>query len=227
MITTYREIIYIILDELKIASDDSTYTEDHILFLIDKYRAFLLKQRYSDIKKQIPDSNYQQICLDLEVVTTLSDACELGEYLKSTSKIPFLMTIGINKVTPIDIFKGEITLVSRERFKYVGYNKYLQNIIYATITPDHYLYIKSQNIQFKNLEKVKLVGIFSSAIEASKLSCDPPSENCNRLDIECPIESALIPPLVELIVKELSGAIYRPKDIVNNAADNFNTLSTK
>jgi hypothetical protein len=46
------------LDELHLTSDDSLFNEDHILFLINKYRAFLLKQRYSDIKKQIPESNY-------------------------------------------------------------------------------------------------------------------------------------------------------------------------
>ena len=31
---TYREIVYIILDNLKLASDDSYITEEHILFLI-------------------------------------------------------------------------------------------------------------------------------------------------------------------------------------------------
>jgi len=62
---TYKEIIYMCLDELHLTSDDSLFNEDHILFLINKYRAFLLKQRYSDIKRQIPESNYQTICLDL------------------------------------------------------------------------------------------------------------------------------------------------------------------
>jgi hypothetical protein len=41
--TTYRELVYMVLDELKAKSDDFYYTEDHIIFLLDKYRAFLLK----------------------------------------------------------------------------------------------------------------------------------------------------------------------------------------
>nr|DAU83961.1 MAG TPA: Structural protein [Crassvirales sp.] len=49
--STYREIVFMIMDELKLSSDDSYFTEDHIIFLASKYRAFLLKQRYSDIKK--------------------------------------------------------------------------------------------------------------------------------------------------------------------------------
>ena len=35
--TTYKSLIYLVLDELKLFSDDASYTEDHILYLIDKY----------------------------------------------------------------------------------------------------------------------------------------------------------------------------------------------
>jgi len=41
--STFKEIVYLALEELKLTSDDSYYTEDHILFLLNKYRAFLLK----------------------------------------------------------------------------------------------------------------------------------------------------------------------------------------
>ena len=50
---TWREIVYMCIDELKLLSDDSYYTEDHLIFLISKFRTFILKQRYSDIKKFI------------------------------------------------------------------------------------------------------------------------------------------------------------------------------
>ena len=70
--STYRELVYMVLDELKGISDDFTYTEDHIIFLLNKYRAFILKQRYSDVKKFIPESNYQTICLDLIQVPAIS-----------------------------------------------------------------------------------------------------------------------------------------------------------
>ena len=41
----YSELVYMVLDELKGMSDDFSFTEDHIVFLLDKYRAFILKQR--------------------------------------------------------------------------------------------------------------------------------------------------------------------------------------
>lgn len=79
--STYKEIVYSVLDEIKSISDDSLFTEDHVIFLAEKYRTFLLKQRYSDIKKQIPESNYQTICLDL--IEVPGESCEGGSYLRS------------------------------------------------------------------------------------------------------------------------------------------------
>lgn len=222
---TYREAIYMVLDEIKSTSDDSLYTEDHIMFLLKNYRAFLLKQRYSDIKKPIPESNYQTICLDLIEVPAISgEPCEGGTYLRSKVKIPFLMKIGTPRVYPVDYYQGEITLVSRDRMRYVGYNKYLQNIIYASIGPDNYLYFKSSNPQYLYLEKVKMTGIFEDLQLASELQCEDDKE-CDILDRTFPIEEALVSPMIELAVKELLGANYRPEDSENNAADDLSNLA--
>ena len=34
--STYRQLTYMVLDELKIVSDDSHFQEEHVLFLLDK-----------------------------------------------------------------------------------------------------------------------------------------------------------------------------------------------
>lgn len=62
---TYAEVVYMILDELKLSSDDSYFNEYHVLMLADKYRAMILKQRYKDIKKTVPYSNYQEVMFTL------------------------------------------------------------------------------------------------------------------------------------------------------------------
>ena len=181
--STYRELVYLCLDEIKLYSDDAVFTEDHVIFLLNKYRAFLLKQRYSDIKKQIPESNYQNVCLDLIQVPAISgEPCEGGVYLRSKEKIPFLMKIGNPTLYPLDYYQGDITLVSRDRMKYVGYNKYLKNIIYASIGPDNYLYLKSFNPQYLYLEKVKMTGIFEDPNITSQLQCDKSDSSCSVLD---------------------------------------------
>ena len=218
------------LDELTLYSDDALYTEEHIMFLLGKYRTFLIKQRYSDVKKQIPESNYQTICLDLIEVPAISgEPCEGGFYLRSKEKIPFLMKIGNPRVYPIDYYQGEITYVSRDRMRYVGYNKYLQNIIYASLGPDNYLYFKSFNPQFLYLEKVRMTGIFEDTLAASELQCPDESGNtvCDVLDREFPIENALIPPLIQLVVEELTKAEYKPEDKENNSDDDLSEVVSK
>ena len=228
--STYKELVYICLDELKLHSDDAVFTEDHVIFLLNKYRVFLLKQRYSDIKKQIPESNYQTICLDLIEVPAISgEPCEGGSYLRSKEKVPFLMKIGNPKVYPVDYYQGEITYVSRERMRYVGYNKYLKNIIYASIGPDNYLYFKSFNPQYLYLEKARMTGIFEDPQAASELQGSDENGNivCDVLDRTFPIEDALIPPMIELVVKELLGAEYRPADETNDAKDNLSDVTHK
>lgn len=213
-----------VLDELKLYSDDASYTEEHVMFLLGKYRAFLLKQRYSDVKKQIPESNYQTICLDLIEVPAISgEPCEGGSYLRSKEKIPFLMKVGNPKVYPVDYYQGEITYVSRERMRYVGYNNYLKNIIYASIGPDNYLYFKSFNPQYLYLEKARMTGIFEDPQAASELQC--PNENgntvCDILDREFPIEDSLVPQLVQLVVQELYNHSRSEEDDENNAKDDL------
>ena len=228
--STYKELVYMCLDELKLYSDDALYTEEHIMFLLGKYRTFLIKQRYSDVKKQIPESNYQTICLDLIKVPAISgEPCEGGSYLRSKEKIPFLMKIGNPRVYPIDYYQGEITYVSRDRMRYVGYNKYLQNIIYASLGPDNYLYFKSFNPQFLYLEKIRMTGIFEDTLAASELQCPDKNGNivCDVLDREFPIENALIPPLIQLVVEELTKAEYKPEDKENNSDDDLSEVISK
>lgn len=220
--STWREIVYMCIDELKLLSDDSFFTEDHLIYLVSKYRAFLLKQHYSDIKKFIPESNFSSICLDLIEVPAISgEECEGGSYLRTKNKIPYMMGIKQPRVYPIDYYQGEITYVNRDRMKYTGYNKYLSNIIYCSLAPDNYLYFKSSNPQYLYLEKVRLLALFENAEETFGLQCDDDGKVCDFLDSKFPLESPLIPPLLELVVKELRGAEFVEEDDDNNAKDDL------
>lgn len=208
------------MDEVKLLSDDSYYTEDHVLFLLSKYRSLILKQRYSDLKKQVPESNYQTLCLDLIQVPAISgDDCLGGTYLRSKNKIPFVLQLGNKRVYAEDYFSGEFCFISRDRMRYVGFDKYLQTIIYCSIAPDNYLYFKSANPQFINIEKVKFTGIFQDDIMASNLDCY--NVDCDIMNREFPLESSLIPVIIDLTVKELFGSKNIQKDGSNNASDDI------
>lgn len=223
---TYREVVYAILDLLKQSSDDSYYTQEHVLFLASKMRAAILKQAYSNIKKEIPESNYQTICLDL-IPAIDDEPCEGGSYLRSQQEIPATLTIGNTQIYPVDYYQGEITFVSRERMRYVGHNKWLQNIIYASLGPDQHLYFKSSNPQYMYLKKVRMTGIFEDAESAAELQCNSEGEKtCDVLDTPFPLEEGLVTSLIELAVKFLSGSIYKPKDSDNDASDNLSDIVT-
>lgn len=220
--STYAELVYMVLDEIKGMSDDFTFNEDHVIFLLDKYRSFLLKQKYSDIKKYISESNYQTLELDLIQVPAISGDESFGTYLRSTNKIPHIINIGNPRVYPLDYYQGEISYITRDRMRYVGHNKYLKNIIYCSLGPDNYLYFKSANPQYLYLEKVKFTAVFQDP----KSVLDP-SNTGNIMNEVFPVEEAFIPPLIELVVKELLGAAYRPKDDRNNSNDDLDGMSLK
>ena len=221
---TVNELVYMVLDEIKATSDDSFFEEEHVIFLLNHYRPFLLKQRYSDIRKDIPDSNFQTIKLTLVQVPAISgEMCEGGVFLKSEQKIPNIMNInnlgGYTKVLSIDKFSGIFNFIGRDRFRFVGHNKWLENQIYCTIGPDSYLYFKSFDETFLDtLTQVIMTSIFENITpEVTMLS---PQETITDVrEMTFPIETGLIPNLIELVVKELLGATYRPNDEINNASD--------
>ena len=216
--TTYREIVYMILDLIKLNSDDAYYTEDHIIYLLDKYRAYILKSKYDkDPTGELSDTNYQTITMALE---------PYEDYVRTVNGFPEPSSIGKLRAFSGDMLKDEITLVSPERFRYVGLNRYLYHIIYGTMGPDDKLYLKSSNGQFKYLDNITVRGIFESPSEALK-EANKDNSDFDILDEIFPLEENLIPLLIDYIVRELNPAAYNPEDNKNNAKDDLAGLTVK
>lgn len=203
--TTYRELVYMCLDLIKGYSDDFSYTEDHVMFLLDKYRALLLKQRYgNDPKKYIPTTNYSNLELSIPYDTLMSD-----------ETIPPLMNIGIiPRVTTNEYYNYTIEYVSRERFPYAGESKFLSKIGYCTLGYDNRLITKNFP---KDENKTCCDVIFTAILET-------PLKEVG-IDSEFPLEESLIPNLIQLVLKDLLGAAYRPSDNTNNASDDLAALA--
>lgn len=210
--STYREIVYMILDLIKLNSDDAYYTEDHILYLVDKYRAYVLKSRYEkDQTGEISDNNYQTIDMDLE---------QYKDYVRTVDSFPEVSSVGKLRVFGNDMLNDEIAFVSPERFRYVGLNKYLYHVIYATVGPDNKIYLKSSNGQFKYLDKITIRGVFESPSEALK-EANKDNPEFDVLDEIFPLEENLIPLVIDYITRELNYAAYNPEDDHNNAKDDL------
>ena len=225
---TLRELVYITLDELKIASDDSFFNENHVTFLLNKWRAKILKQEHESKKKQLAESTYQTICLDLEDDNPLGLDINCGEFFRrSIQKVPVVMPgVGDPIISSGSVFSNDrVVYVSRQRMRFVGYNRWLKNIIYAALGEDSKLYLSSKNSQFRYLEKVQFTAVFEDAEKAMELSCNKNTDSCNILDQEYPFESYLVPVLVYQVVKELLGPKYQPVDSINNDSDDLASLA--
>ena len=230
-----KEIVYMVLDLAKAAtSDDSYFNEDHVIFLLKKYRSFLIKKEQEKQKATTDIASkfeYQQICLDLEKVSAIDgEPCTGGYYLRTTKKIPKILEDNQPRIYPIDFYQGiNISYVPRDRMRYVGTNKFLQNIIYVSLGPDLHLYLNSSNHQFLYLKKLRMSAVFEDFDDISCYLCDEDgnSKACDVLDEVFPIREYLVPTLMELVVKELTTAKYQPVDEHNNASDDMSKVSTK
>lgn len=196
---TYRELVYMCLDEIKLASDDSYITEDHILFLISKYRAFLLRQKYDKTTLPVAESNYQKIKVSTDSV------------------IPDVMGIAKPRVYVGEgAAKVSYTFVTPHRFEFIGNNRILKPISYCTINDENKLEFKATP---DNKTTINLYAVFEDCLKASEFDLTG-----DILDETCPIESELVSGVQELVVKDALGIAYRPTDFINNASDDLSKI---
>lgn len=222
--TTFGEITYAVLDLLKEKTDDAHFTEEHVVFFASHIRNLLLERKYKNSRNQtftpMSDENTQEICLTLEPTEMLPAGCS-GMWLHSVEEIPDTVNVSNTTLSVVsDMIQSTVTFIPPERMPYVGFNRWLKNILYASKSNDGHLYITGSNPQFMYLDKVRMSAVFSDPRKAAELSCDGDGEGkCNILEMKFPLESALIPSCIELTVQELMGSRYAPEDKKNDAKD--------
>ena len=225
---TYRDVVYYVLDQIKLSSDDAYIEETHVVYLLSKLRAYLLKKKYEAIKNQISQNNFQTITVNLQpyTVDAYSD-CADARMLRSVEQVPNLLLVnnfeGFSTAMHTFSKLGRFTVVSSSRFNNVLFDKWLKNFIYVTIGTDNYLYVKSTNPQLYSLETIQLNSVFEDIEMASELEeCN--ANVCDILDRRFPLEEGLIIPLQDLTIQNLLMALNRPKDTLNNATDDMSDI---
>lgn len=223
---TFGEVVYMCMDFLKQSSGDSFYTEEHVLSLIKNMRAFLIEKKYKGSRnspfQQVSEENKQRIKFKLQPADI--SGCSTGTWLRSEVAIPELMDLpGTTMCTVNDLLFTNVSFIPRERMPYVGYNKWLKDIIYASRSIDGYLYLSSSNPQFMFLGCAGLTGVFPDPDAAIKANAAfDGNESClDIMDEVFPLEEALISPCIESAVQELNGARFAPQDRKNNASDDL------
>ena len=127
----------------------------------------------------------------------------------------------------MNYFQSNVCFIPFEKMKYVNYNKFLRNIIYAAIGPDNHAYLKSSNPMFENLSRIKINGVFDDFEKAADLACysDGSAMECDSFEMEFPIDSYLVPELIDRVLRELLGGIYKHKDSKNDASDDLSYIA--
>lgn len=214
-------MIYMVRDLLKLSSDDSYITSQHILFMLEKFRAYVLKSKYEDDEASVPDTNKSEITVELELVSD-----NLGysgiPLLRSKEPLPSDMifdyiTVRTNKLTG----NPNIVYVPFSRFSYVGNNKYLKNIIYWTIDDDDYILVKSCNPLFEYLREFKIEGVFESPMKVAERECSCKGLEVNYDDVDFCLEDDLVQLVVQYVMNTFQNSIYKPQDEDNNTNDDL------
>lgn len=219
--TTYKELVYMVLDELKAKSDDFYYTEDHIIFLLEKYRAFLLKQKYRTPKSVVLNSNYSYI----EIPAPLTLTAHILETSFSCEAIP----IAQPKLTVIpnrNDTKKEVIFnyCTEDRRLFLRQSNYLKNMNYFYFL-NNKLVLDSGNKFFKDNNYLNLTALLKIILESPSKVYKSLDANADILDMVFPLEESLISPLLEMVVKDLTSAMFKPEDDINNGKDETGDLN--
>ena len=224
---TTRELIYRILQPLKINTEDSsdTYSEEFVYNMLCEKRALVLKQQYNDGRKDPPLSTYQEICIDLIPENVIPGVECTDEILVSEKVLPKLIDFsgdyGISKllIQTLDRYQIPFSIVPFERLSYLGENKWTKNLVFVAIGYDYRLYFKTNNPFILKLKRVKGYGIFNDPEEALEYSCDETDKPCDIFDSEFPLDESIIDFVIRLVRTELDPTYQINKDLQNDSAE--------
>lgn len=217
-----NEVIYYCLDAIKAISDDSHVNEDHVLFLLSKYRAALLQQ-YHNVKKPITETNYQIVKLTLTAAEKLPGM--FGPKLRSQEVLPTVLPISKPIILLFNGFESEvIEYVPYSRLKFTGHNKWKKNFIYSSIGPNGYLYLSFCNPQAQYLETLQFKAIFEDFEKVYDLQFG--EGKYDIMEQEFPFEYDMVPDLIARVVKDILGTAWRPADQKNDASDDLADIAT-
>lgn len=218
MATGY-ELIYDIKERLGLNSDDARFSNEYIMFQIEKARTALIKRNFSRRYREIPNSLKQHIQLDLEIVND-NEFGDEDSILQTVDVLPVMIESStMTLATQID--GGSYTdlkfiQIPIERFPYAGEDFFFPTIIYCTVDYDYRLKFKSLFNKYKLLSKVRVQSIFMHPEEAWKHHPDY-DPSVDYWNLEYPMDSETLFEVSNVVVQQLAPSL--PEDKINNGDD--------
>jgi len=217
------EIIYNIKDMIGggIASDDQKPTEDHILYMLNYYRAKLIRQKYDRISTNI--EGLSQVLgkdgkVNTEKLNSKNDIQLSGFARRTETKIPkpISLTVGlaIGYVGSVD---GRIEYQRETRLS-ANYSKYIHfgGQFGKWYELDGYIYIKTP--KSVSSSAIGILGIFENPVEVMEFNgIDVDDVEYN---VEYPIHSDMLDTIFKMLLSsEIQTKFTLPKDDKNDSRD--------
>lgn len=226
---TKNELIYTVLEKLRIHSDDSNISKELVSSLLDTKRAMILKQQYSAKGWHLPNEVKQEICLPLVLANSVSGYSCAGKILTTNAIVPRSIKLK-GKEGPLLIRKEDnsvipINIISVERIPFLFSNKFTAMLTYAAVDYNGKLVLISADNKLKFLSIIKVTDVFESPDKVLSDLCTTPYNEIARKqetdpwNTEYPIESSMADVVVNMVVQELTRTMSIPSDDLNNATD--------
>jgi hypothetical protein len=227
--STFAEVIYTVKNLPRAGNGDSrsnSYTDRQLAFIINYYRALLVKQ-YKDKGRYI-SPNYVQSLGKVEVQKASKHECcdldnDIGDCIyRIVNPLPRpIDTNVLNLITYVGTVDG-LKSWQRTTFNKVQFDKYAK---YTANTVkwyelNNYIYIVANGI--KNLKYINIQGIFEDPLAANNYKdCGCEGEDCFKgYNFDYPMNSSDIPTIVKMIAStEYSMSGLLPKDERNDSKD--------
>ena len=215
---TFKESVYDIREAINALNIDSDFTDRHIIFLMNQYRAVVIRQHITNNPGEYRNQLMQTLFMELELV----DSSQFPEFYKVN-----LTVLATKKVIPNIIGQQmykEIEVRTIERLGTeveISHKERLSNVLYAPLgfifgyrDVDGKLYLTSRSVLHKSLTKITVSDIFEDPeviLDIHGLSTD--------LEVY-PISFNLWVTVKEMVVQHLLKELSIPTDtVVNNSDD--------
>jgi len=218
------EIVYNIKNLISggIQSDDEDLSDDQVAFIVNYYRAKLLRQ---DISKGRPRSevNVQNLGKVSLIQADKNECCEVDAcILRTKFKVPKPLAVAEHlNLSFVGTLDGiDFTKKSHNTMRWACAAKYTGNET-MWYYQNGYIYITNPSTQL--LKYINVQGVFENPVDAEKFrtcDCDNGLNCSNGLDVEYPMSITNVDLIVKMIAEtELNILMSLPSDLSNDGID--------
>lgn len=227
-----NELVYDVREMLSQHHDDSSITDEYIIYNINNIRSVILKSQMNSFNQIISPIVQQTLCLEVELTDPyecgMSFGCE--RILRTVEPIPtpikHYLGLALTSVKPVNMLSTPLVKIDQSSAQYISPSRgRSKNTAYYFIGSDMRIYIVGSNETLNILDCISVTGVFTNPLDLSnyKKCCDcngDEEEVCyDYLTSDYPMDNTHASDLTDLVFRKLIQNLQIPKDNLNDAKD--------